>query len=63
MLVALTGWGQPQDRRRTAEAGFDLHLVKPVAEAELFGALASSLPAERRVGGRLRGGLTRQARW
>jgi CheY-like chemotaxis protein len=29
-LVALTGYGQPEDRRRTAEAGFDDHLVKPV---------------------------------
>ena len=28
-LVAVTGWGQPEDRRRTEEAGFDLHLVKP----------------------------------
>jgi CheY-like chemotaxis protein/two-component sensor histidine kinase len=28
-LVALTGWGQQEDRRRTAEAGFDHHLVKP----------------------------------
>jgi len=31
VLVALTGWGQPEDRRRTAEAGFDYHLVKPAA--------------------------------
>jgi len=30
MLVALTGWGQPEDRRRSREAGFDHHLVKPV---------------------------------
>src|SRR5262249_21250061 len=30
VLVALTGWGQDEDRRRTREAGFDLHLVKPV---------------------------------
>ncbi len=30
VLIALTGWGQPEDRRRTAEAGFDHHLVKPV---------------------------------
>ena len=30
VLVALTGWGQEEDRRRTKEAGFDLHLVKPV---------------------------------
>jgi CheY-like chemotaxis protein len=28
-LVALTGWGQREDRRRTGEAGFDYHLVKP----------------------------------
>jgi CheY-like chemotaxis protein len=30
LLVALTGYGQPEDRRRTAEAGFDEHLTKPV---------------------------------
>jgi len=29
-LVALTGWGREDDRRRTQEAGFDHHLVKPV---------------------------------
>ena len=29
VLAALTGWGQQEDRRRTAEAGFDYHLVKP----------------------------------
>lgn len=32
-LVALTGWGQEEDRRRSEAAGFDLHLVKP-AELE-----------------------------
>jgi CheY-like chemotaxis protein/two-component sensor histidine kinase len=30
MLVALTGWGQESDRRRSHEAGFDMHLTKPV---------------------------------
>ena len=30
VLAALTGWGQQEDRRRTAEAGFDHHLVKPL---------------------------------
>jgi len=30
MLVALTGWGQAEDKRRSHEAGFDAHLVKPV---------------------------------
>ena len=34
-LVALTGWGQPEDRRRAREAGFDAHLVKPVDLAAL----------------------------
>jgi PAS domain S-box-containing protein len=29
LLVAVTGWGQPEDRRRSREAGFDRHLVKP----------------------------------
>ena len=29
-IAALTGWGQDEDRRRTKEAGFDTHLVKPV---------------------------------
>ncbi|PYM88010.1 MAG: hypothetical protein DME08_28140 [Candidatus Rokuibacteriota bacterium] len=29
-LVALTGYGQPDDRRRAEAAGFDTHLVKPV---------------------------------
>jgi CheY-like chemotaxis protein len=30
LIVALTGWGQESDRRRSSEAGFDRHLVKPV---------------------------------
>jgi signal transduction histidine kinase len=30
LLVAVTGWGQDADRRRSREAGFDLHLVKPL---------------------------------
>jgi CheY-like chemotaxis protein len=29
VLVALTGWGQEEDRRRSEQAGFDRHLVKP----------------------------------
>ena len=35
ILVALTGWGQEDDRRRSREAGFDRHLVKPVDPEEL----------------------------
>lgn len=35
ILVATTGWGQESDRHRSNKAGFDYHLVKPVASAEL----------------------------
>ena len=30
LIIAVTGWGQPEDRRRTLEAGFDHHFIKPV---------------------------------
>jgi PAS domain S-box-containing protein len=40
-LVALTGWGQKEDRRRTKEAGFDYHLVKPAEPSSLEALLAS----------------------
>jgi CheY-like chemotaxis protein len=30
-VVAVTGWGQEEDRRKSRQAGFDQHLVKPVA--------------------------------
>ena len=35
VLIALTGWGQEEDRRRSTEVGFDAHLVKPVDFAAL----------------------------
>jgi PAS domain S-box-containing protein len=38
-LVAVSGYGQPEDRRRAAEAGFDDHLTKPVDLAALAGVL------------------------
>jgi PAS domain S-box-containing protein len=44
-LAALTGWGQPQDRRRSQEAGFDRHLVKPVEPKALEKILAELLDA------------------
>lgn len=34
-LIAMTGYGQPEDRRRAFDAGFDLHLVKPVPPKRL----------------------------
>ena len=35
-VAALTGWGQDEDRRRTRDAGFDAHVVKPVATDALL---------------------------
>ena len=39
-IVAVTGWDQDTDKRKSQEAGFDMHLVKPVAPADLEKALA-----------------------
>ena len=36
MLVALTGWGQADDRRKSANAGFNHHLVKPIDMDDLI---------------------------
>jgi PAS domain S-box-containing protein len=35
-MIALTGWGQEEDRRRTLEAGFDAHLIKPIDPADVM---------------------------
>ena len=45
LLIALSGWGQDEDRRRTAEAGFDHHLVKPLDLDALTLLLAAAQPA------------------
>jgi two-component system, sensor histidine kinase len=41
-VIALTGYGQQEDRRRSRESGFDAHLVKPIDPAGLMSALSSS---------------------
>ena len=41
LLVALTGWGAPEDRQRSSDAGFDAHLVKPVDLDALLAFLAA----------------------
>jgi PAS domain S-box-containing protein len=46
-LIAQTGWGQPEDRRRAAEAGFDVHLTKPVEIERLLAVLAELSAAKR----------------
>lgn len=38
--MAVTGWGQEEDRRRTGKAGFDMRLVKPVEPGTLDRLLA-----------------------
>ncbi|NJK88330.1 MAG: response regulator [Myxococcales bacterium] len=44
LLIALTGYGQPEDRQRTLEAGFDQHLTKPVNLKVLQEVLATARP-------------------
>jgi CheY-like chemotaxis protein len=46
MLIALTGWGQPEDRLRVAAAGFDHHLLKPANIDELQTLLSAREHAE-----------------
>ena len=46
-IVALTGWGQADDRARSEEAGFDRHLVKPVKPEELLALIEQSPRAKR----------------
>jgi CheY-like chemotaxis protein len=41
MLVALTGWGQESDRKRSRDAGFDTHCIKPLDPQRLSMLLAS----------------------
>lgn len=47
-LIALTGYGQDEDRRRSAEAGFDHHLVKPV-EIDVLTRILAGVPAAERA--------------
>src|SRR5262249_9182571 len=42
-LIALTGYGQPDDRRKALDAGFDAHLVKPVDLEHLSQVLAEQV--------------------
>jgi CheY-like chemotaxis protein len=46
VLVALTGWGQEDDKRRSLEAGFDYHLTKPIDLDALDKLLAHIVPPD-----------------
>src|SRR5262249_19783177 len=50
VLIAVTGWGQDKDRRRSVDAGFDAHLVKPIDATAIVACLEE--PARRRDRGR-----------
>jgi PAS domain S-box-containing protein len=49
LVIAVTGWGQDEDKRRSREAGFDHHLVKPV-DSSMIAELASSRAKKQRPG-------------
>ena len=44
-LIAISGWGQDEDRRKSTEAGFDRHFVKPVNPTVLMGLMAATVAA------------------
>lgn len=48
LMVATTGWGKEEDRRRSKEAGFDLHLVKPIDISAVQEVLASPARMQQR---------------
>ena len=49
VLIALTGWGQDEDRRRTREVGFDSHLVKPL-DPDALSAMLARIPLQATAG-------------
>jgi len=55
ILVALTGWGSAEDRRKTAEAGFSYHLTKPVDDGDVRGMLRRDQDDGRPIGRKLAG--------
>ena len=48
VLIALTGWGQPEDRQRATDAGFNQHLTKPINHAVLTDLLGGICEARHR---------------
>jgi signal transduction histidine kinase/ActR/RegA family two-component response regulator len=48
-IIALSGWGSPEDKRRAVDAGFDLHLTKPVFVEDLRRALGAVSPPSQRA--------------
>ncbi|RZJ13460.1 MAG: response regulator [Rubrivivax sp.] len=51
LMIATSGWGQPEMRRQSSEAGFDHHLVKPVDHTAVDALLAARAAGQRHNGG------------
>ena len=49
LLIALSGYGRDEDQRRSSEAGFDFHMVKPVDVNSLLEALSAGFPGDQPV--------------
>ena len=47
-IVAVTGWGQPADKDKTAAAGIDRHLVKPIARVDFASRSGGGIPGDAR---------------
>jgi CheY-like chemotaxis protein len=60
LLIATTGWGQQEDKQRALDAGFDLHLTKPVSPDELANLLAGADGSARTMKSRGRPHLARR---
>jgi CheY-like chemotaxis protein len=50
-LVAITGYGQDEDQRQALEAGFDVHLTKPVPFEQIEQLMAKAPPTQRSASG------------
>ncbi|TMH66163.1 MAG: response regulator, partial [Betaproteobacteria bacterium] len=50
LLIAMTGYGQKDDRQRAVDAGFDYHFVKPTDPRQIHAAIEQGRPAERVAG-------------
>ena len=47
-IMAMTGWGQAEDKKRSSEAGFNAHLVKPVDISKLYELIDAVPPRHRK---------------
>jgi CheY-like chemotaxis protein len=56
VLVALTGWGSEDDKRKAADAGFDHHMTKPVLAADMERVIEELVPVQ--PGARSSGGAS-----